>query len=161
MTTEVRDPWYRDGLRFRCTGCGGCCRGAGNVWVGEAEIDALAVRLGSSREEFCARYTRRPERRGVSLRQKRNQDCVFWDAEQGCTVYEDRPRQCQSYPFWSANVRSQESWALEAVACPGIGAGDLHDAEAIARTAADDGIPPHRTRLRNKPLLPEHEETLP
>ena len=146
--TEVEDPWYREGLRFECTRCGRCCRGAGNVWISDDEIEALAKRLELSDEGFRGEYTRRAGRRGIVLGQKRNQDCVFWDDRRGCTVYEDRPRQCRSYPFWSANVVSQEAWAEESASCPGIGDGPLRPAEEIARIAADDGIPAHRTRAR-------------
>ena len=39
-------PWYADGLRFECTGCGDCCTGSpGYVWVTQKEIDALAEEL--------------------------------------------------------------------------------------------------------------------
>jgi Fe-S-cluster containining protein len=75
---------------------------------------------------------------------------VFWDDRQGCQVYEDRPLQCRTYPFWRANVHSAENWQAEARACPGIGEGPLHSAEEVARTASDDGIPAERTRGRLK-----------
>ncbi len=43
-----QQPWYQDGLKFRCTGCGDCCTGApGYVWVNKEEIAALAVYLAS------------------------------------------------------------------------------------------------------------------
>jgi Fe-S-cluster containining protein len=141
------EAWYRDGLRFECGRCGHCCRGAGNVWVTDADVARLAEVLEVSDAELRARYTRRRSR-GVSLRQKRNQDCVFWDAETGCQVYAQRPRQCRSYPFWAAVVRTSESWQAEAERCPGVGRGPLHSATAIDASAADDGIPRARTRLK-------------
>ncbi len=141
------EAWYRDGLRFECSRCGHCCRGAGNVWITDADVARLAEALEVSDAELRARYTRRRSR-GLSLRQKRNQDCVFWDASTGCQVYAQRPRQCRSYPFWAAVVRTSESWQAEAERCPGIGRGPLHGATAIDASAADDGIPPARTRLK-------------
>jgi Fe-S-cluster containining protein len=146
--SEATKQWFGEGLRFRCTRCGNCCRGAGNVWIGDAEIHAIAGELGMPEEEFRAVYTRRAARRGLVLRQKRNQDCIFWNPEAGCEVYAERPRQCRTYPFWSANVHSRENWEAEARSCPGIGSGDLHPASEVAATAADDGIPTHRTRMR-------------
>src|SRR5947209_11379846 len=81
------EPWYRDGLRFRCTRCGHCCTGApGYVWVNEAEITALAQHRGETVEEITALYVR-PVGRRSSLREKANGDCVFYDRVQGCTVY--------------------------------------------------------------------------
>jgi Fe-S-cluster containining protein len=145
------DAWYHEGLRFRCTRCGRCCRGAGNVWVSDDEIEALASLLEVSPDEFRAVYARRGGRAGTILRQKRNQDCVFWDEKRGCGVYERRPKQCRTYPFWSANVVSRENWDDEAASCPGIGDGPLHAAEEISAIAAADGIPAQRTRLRGGP----------
>jgi hypothetical protein len=140
-------PWYREGLRFECTRCGGCCRGAGNVWVGEDEIERLASVREMTDGQFRRAYTR-PARRGTTLRQKRNNDCVFWNSDTGCEVYDARPKQCRSYPFWQGIVHSKENWDTEAGACPGIGRGDLHPAEEIDGIASDDGIPPGRTRSR-------------
>ena len=43
----MNEPWYSDGLKFDCTGCGDCCTGdPGYVWVSRAEIEALAAALG-------------------------------------------------------------------------------------------------------------------
>lgn len=118
------------------------------MWISDEEIGALARRLELSDDDFRSRYTRRFGRGGVVLRQQRNQDCVFWHEARGCTVYDLRPRQCRSYPFWQANLFSPESWEAEAACCPGIGEGEPVPAAEIARRAADDGIPPQRTRLR-------------
>ena len=144
----MTEPWYRDGLRFRCTRCGNCCRGAGNVWVAEDEIEDLARANDMEADSFRAAFTRRAGRGGLVLRQKRIQDCVFWDADSGCTVYDARPRQCRTYPFWRGLVYSEESWRAEARSCPGIDQGELHAASEIEATAANDGIPTHRTRIR-------------
>jgi Fe-S-cluster containining protein len=133
------DPWYREGLRFRCTRCGNCCTGAGVVRVSDAEIEALARRLALSDAELRAAYTRELRGGVVALREKRNRDCIFYDARRGCTVYEERPRQCRSWPFWRAVVHSRERWAEEAEGCPGMNQGAHFDADAIREILRDDG----------------------
>ena len=134
--------WFKDGLRFDCTQCGKCCGGApGYCWVSDAEIVALAERLGMSEAAFRNRYTRTVPGRGISLTEKVNYDCVFYDKKQGCTVYEDRPKQCRTWPFWQNNVRRRNDWALAAQGCPGMDKGTLHAADEIAAIAADDGLP--------------------
>ncbi|TVR43834.1 MAG: YkgJ family cysteine cluster protein [Planctomycetota bacterium] len=136
-------PWYRDGLRFDCTRCGNCCGGApGYCWVSDEEIAALATRLGLNEAAFRRRYTREVPGRGTSLSEKANYDCVFFAAGKGCTVYEDRPRQCRTWPFWQSNIARRDDWALAAEGCPGINKGTLHAAADVSRIAADDGLPP-------------------
>ncbi|MFO0881761.1 MAG: YkgJ family cysteine cluster protein [Gemmataceae bacterium] len=126
-------PWYREGLRFECTQCGDCCRGApGFVWVGEAELLALAEYLGEPVEQVRQMYTRKFSR-GLSLREKLNGDCVFWEQGRGCTVYPVRPPQCRTWPFWESNVETPEDWAQTCRICPGSGQGELVPAEEITR----------------------------
>jgi Fe-S-cluster containining protein len=119
------------GLRFQCTRCGACCRGGpGYVWVDDAEIAALAAHLGLDREQFGRRYLRRVGDR-ISLLEKRtaagladaSHDCVFWDEGRGCKVYEARPGQCRTFPFWPEVIRSRQAWRSESVRCPGMRAG--------------------------------------
>src|SRR5271154_6804310 len=94
-------PWFKDGLRFRCTGCGDCCTGApGFVWVNAAEIADLAKAQGLEVAQFEERYVRRVGIRR-SLIEYDNGDCVFFDNQtRKCTVYDARPRQCRTWPFW-------------------------------------------------------------
>ncbi|REJ69047.1 MAG: YkgJ family cysteine cluster protein [Planctomycetota bacterium] len=131
-------PWYHAGLRFQCTGCGDCCTGApGYVWVNKAEIEALAERLEMPVDQFREQYARKIGIR-YSLVEYANGDCVFFDSRtRRCTVYEDRPRQCRTWPFWDSNIRSPESWRQTCEVCPGSGTGELVSLEEIERSAAE------------------------
>ena len=131
--------WYDGGLRFECTRCGRCCGGApGTVRVSDAEIAGLARRLGLSDDAFRARYTRRLRGGDLSLRERPNGDCVLYRPGQGCSVYEDRPRPCRTYPFWKPILHSRERWAEEAAECPGIDSGLLFGGERIRRLLEED-----------------------
>ena len=146
MPSDENQPWYKDGLRFECTQCGRCCRGPGNVWVSDEEIENLAQHVERSVDEFRATYVKRAGRRGLVLIQKRNQDCIFWDETTGCQVYTSRPRQCLTYPFWRANLTSEYQWTSERRHCPGVDKGPLHSPEEIDAKLENDGIPDHRNR---------------
>lgn len=127
------DPWYQDGLRFECTRCGNCCTGEpGFVWVNEEEIAAIAKFRGESTETTRAVHTRN-DGPHQSLKEKANGDCVFYDREQGCTIYPARPRQCRTWPFWESNVQTPETWKKTCEKCPGAGTGDLIPASEITR----------------------------
>ena len=127
-----QEPWFKDGLRFKCSQCGDCCTGApGHVWVNQEEIRNLAALIGVELEEFERKYVRQVGIR-KSLVEFPNGDCVFFDGEaRKCTVYEARPRQCRTWPFWHSNVRSPEDWQQTCEVCPGSGKGPLVPVERI------------------------------
>lgn len=125
-------PWYHQGLRFTCSQCGDCCTGApGFVWVNKQEIQNLADLLEMDVEAFEAKYVRTVGIR-KSLVEFPGGDCVFFDTKaRNCKVYEARPRQCRTWPFWQSNLRSRETWEDTCEACPGSGKGKLHSLAEI------------------------------
>jgi len=126
-------PWYRDGLRFTCTQCGNCCTGEpGHVWVDDANLAAIAEFRGEPVEEVRGLYTKAGSR-GLSLREKLNGDCVFYEGGKGCTIYEVRPPQCRTWPFWESNLATPGDWEQTCSICPGSGRGDLIPAEEITK----------------------------
>ncbi len=119
-------PWYQDGLRFQCVQCGACCTGApGFVWVNKEEIAALAAALRLDADEFERRYVRRVGIR-KSLIELPGGDCVFFHREScTCQVYQERPRQCRTWPFWGSNVATPAAWREMCEHCPGGNRGPL------------------------------------
>jgi Fe-S-cluster containining protein len=129
----MSEPWYKDGLRFTCTMCGHCCTGEpGYVWVDDETLRRIAEFRGEDLIEVQTLYTRWASR-GRTLREKANGDCVFYDSQQGCTIYPVRPPQCRTWPFWESNVESPEAWRQTCEVCPGSGKGELIPAEEITR----------------------------
>lgn len=115
-------------FRFFCTQCSHCCRHeSGFVFLCEEDLERLSERFSLSREEFEESYCIEAPFGPVSylsLKEKENYDCIFW-ADGGCAVYEDRPIQCRTYPFWSHITMNDEQWKLEGRECPGIGIGPI------------------------------------
>jgi len=123
-------PWYKDGLRFTCAGCGQCCTGKpGFVWVGNDEINLIATYLKMEPAEFRAKYTTNTHG-GYSLIEKSNYDCILL-VKRKCSVYEVRPRQCRTWPFWRQNLYSPQVWEGEARGCQGMGKGKLYKLKEI------------------------------
>lgn len=86
----------------------------------------MAERLNLSVPEFQDQYTRKLGARR-SLNEFENGDCVFFDHEtRQCGVYDLRPRQCRTWPFWDSNLKSPETWAQTCEECKGSGTGKIH-----------------------------------
>jgi uncharacterized protein len=131
--------WYEDGLCFSCTQSGNCCTGPpGAVWFTNDEGKSMAVKLGITEEDFYALYTRKIGTRW-SLTENvisGNYDCVFLERDTekpSCKLYEARPLQCRTWPFWSENLRSLEAWdrAKKDTPCAGMDSGKLIPASEI------------------------------
>lgn len=130
------DLFYKDGLNFSCKQCSHCCKDKpGVVYISKSELQALCKKVNLTQEQFVKVYCRWVEQpdgaKKLSLRELSNYDCIFWQKGIGCTVYEERPVQCRTYPFWSNIMQSKESWQKEAKECPGINTGCLHTQEEI------------------------------
>ncbi|MCE3015876.1 MAG: YkgJ family cysteine cluster protein [Pirellula sp.] len=141
---DDRDPWYAKGLSFECTQCGNCCSGPGTgfVWVSEAEISAIAARIGMDDDidGFERKFTRRIGAR-VSLVEYSDGDCIFLDPKsRNCSVYEARPVQCRTWPFWDSNVVTPKAWGAAAKSCPGCNHGKLYSLVEIQKTLRTDKL---------------------
>lgn len=134
-TMSGKDPWYKEGLRFKCTGCGKCCTGSpGYVWVNEEEIAAMALFLEISPSDFCKKYVRKAHNRLALIELKPNHDCVFL-RDKKCLVYGARPTQCKTFPFWPEHLKSKEAWESVKNECEGISEEcDLIDQNQIEET---------------------------
>ena len=104
----------------------------------EKEARRLAARLGIGLDEFVRDYTKETPR-GRSLRETTSPhglDCVFRDRESVpgkavCGVYEDRPAQCRTWPFWPSLLASEAHWRQGSRVCPGMNKGRLYPPEQI------------------------------
>jgi Fe-S-cluster containining protein len=111
--------WYENGLKFKCTECGGCCgKEPGFVWLKEDDIEKMALHLNISKEYFLKTYTRFVSGR-YSLIEKPNYDCIFL-ANNRCSLYAARPKQCREFPFWQSNLSSKDAWQAASLDCEGI-----------------------------------------
>ncbi len=133
----MRQPWYADGLHFACLpDCGKCCTRHGDydyVYLDPDDVVRLAGALGLAREAFLERHVVDDD--GYLALRMSGPDCPYLRGT-ACAVYEARPNQCRTFPFWRENLRSRTAWERLRVFCPGIGAGDLHALEKIRAVAA-------------------------
>ncbi len=131
-----RMPWYKDGLRFECARCAGCCGGfPGYVWATDDEIDRAAEFLRVTPDEFTEEYARRVNGR-YTFKEVENWNCVMLGGAEGgsgCRIYPVRPVQCRTFPFWDENLQKKEYWDHAAESCPGMNRGKLYTFEEIEK----------------------------
>lgn len=105
-----------------CETCEGrCCTGeSGYIYVTMNEITAIAELLNMDVNDFAIKYL---FKKGYKYSIKENQfgdsyECVFYDRKtNGCKIYEARPVQCRTFPFWDYFKTRVEEVKDE---CPGI-----------------------------------------
>jgi len=87
---------------FECQRCTACCRWPGQVRLTDEEIARLAAFKNMSQDEFIQRFTHlRQDRRGLSLQEKQNGECIFLEGE-NCSVQSVKPQQCRDFPnLWN------------------------------------------------------------
>jgi uncharacterized protein len=96
------------GYKFRssaCIACGGsCCTGSsGYIWVSDEEQRAISAFLKIRVKEFFEMYLSQVNGKWT-IKELKIDDiyyCVFFDTEKRCcSIYDVRPKQCRSFPFW-------------------------------------------------------------
>lgn len=114
-------------LPFDCTGCGKCCKTKGDVLLSPDETRSSSSHLGLTVEKFKELYVAEeevtvimsldpvevpPGETGWTVLRHKKEDgsCVFLGKDNMCGIYEARPLQCSTYPFWPRIMASRENW---------------------------------------------------
>lgn len=124
-------PFWSDGVRFECQGTGRCCTARGEygyVYLNLEERRKIAALLGMRTSTFTRRYCVRED--DDFYLKNPEKDCLFLDGTR-CSVYEARPIQCRTWPFWPENL-NPHVWHRDVEGfCEGVGRGRLYTAEEI------------------------------
>ena len=140
--SKKKEKWYIGGLSFECIGCGSCCSGPdeGFIWLKKAEITMLADHLGLTVKQVTKKYLRKIVVRYSIIEEPRTKDCIFLIPHgngKGCEVYNSRPNQCRTWPFWRENLTKKDWEGPIAQCCPGVGKGPIRSKEEIEKAAKE------------------------
>lgn len=133
-TTPTYTSW-RELFKFRCSGCGNCCRGT-VVMITDADVRRIRAGTGQEPQTF-ARFVdeagidlerrspwwiRLGSKRRVMALQWKQRRCIFLDdATNRCQIYEHRPVTCREHPFevkLSERGRVERLSLSDVVECP-------------------------------------------
>ncbi len=77
-----------------CLACANCCKTTSPIfYAGDIARASRALRMRPA--QFIERYLKVDEDNDYVLQ---SSPCAFLDADNHCTIYEDRPRACREYP---------------------------------------------------------------
>ena len=123
----MSDLMKQDGFSYSfnpsaCESCEGrCCTGeSGYIYVSKSEVEKICELLKMEIKDFVPNYL---FKKGYKYSIKENKfgesyECIFYDRDtNGCKIYEARPTQCKTFPFWDYYKTRVEELKLE---CPGI-----------------------------------------
>ncbi len=136
-------PWWMSGVPFACQpNCGKCCDEPGGiVYLRPEDAETLAAHHEMEVENWLARDCHQTlDGRWILNSDPYTEICIYLDEEKKCTVYQSRPSQCKSFPFWAENVRSQRSWEKTVNNCPGLESEEafIIDGNTIRKKIIDD-----------------------
>lgn len=105
-----------------CSSCQAkCCTGeSGYIHVNTSEMESISNFLDLSIEDFTQNYLFKNGYK-YSIKERKfgeSYECAFYDrASNGCVIYEVRPTQCRTFPFWDYFKTRVDELKLE---CPGV-----------------------------------------
>ena len=108
--------------RDACASCGGnCCTGSsGYIWLSSEEQKAISDFLEMHIDDFRDNYLKQVnvKRSLKELKISGIYYCVFFNIEKKyCSIYDVRPEQCRTFPFWEY-YKDKIDMLMEE--CPGI-----------------------------------------
>ena len=108
-------------FNFYCTGCGDCCRGGGNVYFSQEEMENVKEFLNLSEEKWSLMKDRLVQfkKNGLYVHSS-SKACIFIDKENLCRIYPVRPLQCRSYPYWPTVFENKKELLRHRKTCPGF-----------------------------------------
>ena len=134
----MRRFYYKTEIKFECQpDCANCCKlSNGFVFLTDEEALMISENLGISEDDFLQHFTRIVDDQ-LCLVDGEDEHCVFLE-DHKCNIYDVRPLQCRTYPFWPENLKSKSRWQLTKDECPGIGKGKNYTAEEIDKNLKEE-----------------------
>ena len=135
MNKKDKDNWWQEGVRFQCQGSGKCCTSHGEygfVFLTRADRQRMAKHLKISTLSFTKKYCEKFNGAFHLIEDPKNTDCMFLKNKR-CSIYEARPTQCRTWPFWP-EVMNAKTWNKEVLGfCPGVGKGPVIPVDKIKK----------------------------
>ncbi len=135
MPKQEKSKWYDEGIQFECQGSGKCCMSRGEygfVYLTDDDAANAARALKITKKKFIEDYCEYDEKLLALKGDPNSPDCIFLN-DKKCSIYEGRPVQCRTWPFWP-EVMNAKAWKKNVESfCPGVNKGRLYTKEEIEK----------------------------
>jgi Fe-S-cluster containining protein len=103
---------------MNCLACANCCKTTSPIFY-STDIERVAKALRMKPGDFMEKYLRMDEDKDYVLK---SSPCPFLDAENYCSVYEDRPKACREYPHTDRKriVKVMDLTYRNTLVCPAV-----------------------------------------
>ena len=103
---------------INCLECANCCKTTSPIFY-QTDIERVAKSLKMKPGDFIEKYLRIDEDKDYVLK---SSPCPFLDAENYCSVYEDRPKACREYPHTNRKkmVQIMDLTYKNTLVCPAV-----------------------------------------
>ncbi len=104
--------------KIDCLECANCCRSLGPR-ITDTDIRRISVALKIKERDFIEKYLHLDEDKDFVFKQM---PCPFLDAENYCTIYENRPKACREYPHTDRKrvIQIADLTLKNASVCPAV-----------------------------------------
>lgn len=101
-----------------CLTCANCCKTTSPIFY-QTDIERVAKSLRIKPGDFIEKYLRIDEDKDYVLK---SSPCPFLDAENYCSVYNDRPKACREYPHTNRKkmVQITDLTYKNTLVCPAV-----------------------------------------
>jgi Fe-S-cluster containining protein len=119
--------WAKEGIRFQCQGSSQCCLSRGEygfVYLTKEDRQRFADYFKEPLAAWTKKNCDRTQGFWHLKEDRQREECMYLKGK-ACSVYEARPTQCRTWPFWP-EVMNAKTWNKEVKSfCPGVGKGAL------------------------------------
>ncbi len=89
------------------------------------------------RIDFLNRYCATDNNGYIHLKIEKEK-CLFLDDNEKCMIYESRPMQCRTWPFWTENLKTKDKYIKSVLSfCKGAAQGKLYSFKEIEHIAKE------------------------
>lgn len=89
------------------------------MWVEEDDIEQMSTAKQMTSAAFVERFVYAKNSK-LSLREDPNGACSLLDGSNRCSIYECRPQQCRTFPYWPQLANEGPALDMASAYCPGI-----------------------------------------